>query len=52
MESTELRPIFGRDLNAALEAQSFGDIVLYGGYDCAPFDPSHSGDLIAVAKKG
>ena len=52
VESTELRPIFGHDLNAALEAQSFGDIVLYGGYDSAPFDPSHSGDLIAVARKG
>lgn len=52
VESTELRPIFGRDLNAALEAQNFTDIVLFGGYDSAPFDPSHSGDLIAVAKKG
>jgi SAM-dependent methyltransferase len=51
VESTELRPIFGRDFHAALEAQSFSDIVLYGGYDSAPFDPSHSGDLIAVAKK-
>ena len=52
VESTELRPIFGRDLNAALKAQNFGDVVLFGDYDSAPFEPSHSGDLVAVAQKG
>lgn len=51
VESTELCPIFRDDLSDALEAVGFGDIAFYGGYDGSAFDPAHSGDLIAVAKR-
>ena len=49
IESTELRPIFARDLTAALAIAGFDPVTLYGSYDGAPFDPAASGDLIAVA---
>ncbi len=49
VESTELRPIFAQDLASALEKAGFAPVTLYGSYDCSPFDPVTSGDLIAVA---
>lgn len=49
IESTELRPIFARDLVAALEIAGFDPVTLYGSYDGSPFDPTSSGDLIVVA---
>ena len=51
VESTELRPIFRKDLAAALAAAGLGDVVFYGNYDGSAFDPASSGDLIAVARK-
>jgi SAM-dependent methyltransferase len=51
VEATELRPIFHDDLASALAAAGFGEVGFYGGYDCTPFDPTQSGDLIAVAIK-
>ena len=51
IESTELRPIFARDLTAALATAGFAPVTLYGSYDGAPFDPAASGDLIAVAAR-
>ncbi|MGD8795064.1 MAG: class I SAM-dependent methyltransferase, partial [Anaerolineae bacterium] len=49
VQSTELRPIFHRQLAADLAAAGFGRVDLYGGYDAAPFDAEESGDLLAVA---
>jgi SAM-dependent methyltransferase len=49
IESTELRPIFARDLTAALAVAGFDPVTLYGSYDGTSFDPAASGDLIAVA---
>jgi len=49
IESTELRPIFAKDLVSALASAGFDAVTLYGSYDGSPFDPSSSGDLIAVA---
>jgi glycine/sarcosine N-methyltransferase len=51
VESTELRPIFARDLDSALAAAGFGTVALFGGYDGSPFDVATSGDLLAVAVK-
>jgi SAM-dependent methyltransferase len=51
VESTELRPIFARDLASALAAAGFGTVTLLGGYDGSPFDAATSGDLLAVAVK-
>jgi SAM-dependent methyltransferase len=51
VQSTELRPIFRADLEAALVAAGFGDVAVYGGYDGSTFDPRRSGDLIAVARR-
>jgi glycine/sarcosine N-methyltransferase len=51
VESTELRPIFGDDLARALAAAGFDQITLYGSYDGSPFEPTQSGDLIAVARR-
>lgn len=51
VESTELRPVFVRDLESALAAAGFGTVTLFGGYDGSPFDGATSGDLIAVAVK-
>ena len=48
-ESTELRPIFARDLVSTLASTGFDPVTLYGSYDGSPFDPAASGDLIAVA---
>jgi SAM-dependent methyltransferase len=49
--STELRPIPGDALAAALAAAGFGAVKFLGGYDGSAFDPARSGDLIAVARK-
>jgi SAM-dependent methyltransferase len=49
IESTELRPIFERDLVTTLASTGFDPVTLYGSYDGALFDPAASGDLIAVA---
>ena len=49
IESTKLRPIFAQDLVAALASAGFDPVTLYGSYDGASFDPTASGDLIAVA---
>jgi len=51
VESTELRPIFYRDLVAELIQAGFDDVSFYGGYDGSAFDPSCSGDLIATATR-
>ncbi len=51
VDATELRPIFRDGLAAALAAEGFGEVTLYGGYDGSAFDPAQSGDLIAVARK-
>jgi SAM-dependent methyltransferase len=49
VQSTQLRPIFHRQLAADLAVAGFGRVDLYGGYDAAAFDPDQSGDLLAVA---
>lgn len=49
--STELRPIFQRDLGLGLAEAGFARVTFYGDYQRAPFDAGESGDLIAVAKK-
>ncbi len=49
--STELRPIFQAQLARWLPRAGFEDVRFYGGYDGAPFDPHHSGDLITVATR-
>jgi SAM-dependent methyltransferase len=51
VEATELRPIFHDDLVAGLGAAGFGEIRLYGSYEGSAFEPTQSGDLIAVAIK-
>lgn len=50
-ESTELRPIFSRDLARALDAAGFEPVLFHGSYDGSPFSPEESGDLIAVARR-
>ena len=49
VESTELRPIFARELARGLAGAGFGQVDLYGGYDGTAFDTGTSGDLLAVA---
>jgi glycine/sarcosine N-methyltransferase len=49
VQSTELRPIFHGELEAALAAAGFDHTAFYGGYDSSAFDPAQSGDQIAVA---
>jgi glycine/sarcosine N-methyltransferase len=51
VESTELRPIFRDEFAVALEAAGFEGSLFYGSYDGSPFDPSRSGDLIALATR-
>jgi SAM-dependent methyltransferase len=51
VESTELRPIFRDDLASALTTAGFDRIAFYGSYEGSSFDPTQSGDLIAVALK-
>jgi glycine/sarcosine N-methyltransferase len=51
VERTELRPIFGDDLAAALAAAGFEQVRFYGSYEGDAFDPARSGDLIAVARR-
>jgi glycine/sarcosine N-methyltransferase len=51
VDSTELRPIFRDDLMAGLKKAGFEDVAFYGGYDGSPFDPTQSGDLVAVAHR-
>lgn len=51
VESTELRPLFRDDLAAGLAVASFSDARFYGNYAGDPFDPAHSGDMIAVARR-
>jgi SAM-dependent methyltransferase len=50
VQSTELRPIFRDDLAAALAAAGLSELSFYGSYDGSAFEPSRSGDLIAVAR--
>ncbi len=49
LESTQLRPIFQRDLILGLAEAGFGEVILYGDYAGSAFDARESGDLIAVA---
>ena len=49
VESTELRPIFQRDLGLGLAEAGFGPVTFYGDYQGSAFDARESGDLIAVA---
>ncbi len=51
VESTELRPIFQRDLGQGLKEAGFGQVVFYGDYEGASFDARQSSDLVAVAYK-
>jgi len=51
VESTELRPIFFDDLAGALAAAGFEGVRFCGSYEGETFDPAHSGDLIAVARR-
>jgi SAM-dependent methyltransferase len=51
VEATELRPIFRDDLAEALAGAGLGEVRFYGSYDGSPFEPTQSGDLIAVAIK-
>jgi ubiquinone/menaquinone biosynthesis C-methylase UbiE len=51
VESTELRPIFRDEFAVALEAAGFDRVLFYGSYDGSTFDPTQSGDLIAVARR-
>lgn len=51
VESTALRPVFRDDLVLRLAASGFGEVVCYGDYGGAPFDPSESGDLVVVARR-
>jgi glycine/sarcosine N-methyltransferase len=50
VESTELRPIFSREMAALLAQAGFGDVAFYGDYQGSAFDADQSGDLIAVAR--
>jgi glycine/sarcosine N-methyltransferase len=52
VESTELRPIFRREMAALLAEAGFGDVDFFGGYEGSAFDEEQSGDLIAVARQG
>jgi SAM-dependent methyltransferase len=49
-DSTELRPIFQRDLDAALARAGFDGLHFYGSLSEEPFDPLKSGNLVAVAR--
>ncbi len=49
-DSTELRPIFQRDLEAALERAGFDTLRFYGSLSDEPFDPTKSGNLVTVAR--
>ena len=49
VESTELRPLLRDELASGLEAAGFEPVLFYGSYDGSAFDPTQSGDLIAVA---
>jgi SAM-dependent methyltransferase len=51
VESTELRPIFWREMVAMLAQAGFEEIDLYGDYQASTFDADRSGDLIAVARR-
>jgi glycine/sarcosine N-methyltransferase len=51
VESTELRPIFSKDLAQSLSVSGFDPVVFYGSYDGSIFDAEQSGDLIAVARR-
>lgn len=46
-----LRPLVARDLEAALTAAGFADVVHFGDYRRTPFDPATSPDLVTVARK-
>ena len=52
VESTELRPIFRREMAVLLAEAGFGDVDFFGGYEGSAFDEEQSGDLIAVARQG
>ena len=49
--STELRPIFQRDLGLGLAEAGFGQVLFYGDYEGSAFHVQESGDLIAVAQR-
>ena len=51
IHSTRLYPLRQQELNAALAAAGFSDIMLYGDMQGAPFNPDRSGNLIAVCHK-
>jgi glycine/sarcosine N-methyltransferase len=51
VDATELRPILGDDLAAALDAAGFGPVDFYRDYRFSPFDPETFGDLIALARR-
>jgi glycine/sarcosine N-methyltransferase len=50
-ESTQLRPIFQRELGLGLAHVGFAPVDFYGDYRGSAFDAQTSGDLIAVAYK-
>jgi glycine/sarcosine N-methyltransferase len=51
VDSTELRPIFWRDLGLGLAEVGFAHADYYGDYEGLPFDAQKSSDLIAVAHR-
>ncbi len=52
VHTTLQRPLFQRDLLAALDAAGFTQIETYGGMTVptTPFDPARSGDLVVTAR--
>jgi hypothetical protein len=53
VHTTPQRPLFRRDLLAALAEAGYDDVRSYGGMTSSPetFDPGRSGDLVIAARK-
>ena len=52
VHTTQLRPLLQAELTAALKTAGFKQITLYGDMQGSPYNPEHSGNLIATAIKG
>ena len=49
IHTTQLHPLLQKELSHLLQVAGFEQIELYGDMQGAPFNPGHSGNLIAVA---
>ena len=52
IHSSLMRPLQAEELEAALTAAGFHDVVHYGDYRKTPFDAEQSSDLVTVAQRG